>query len=1249
MSTPKRVLLVDDNPDDRLLTVLALGKAFPALEVEQIGDAQHLSRALEAGDFDLVITRDHLCWGDGLEVLRQVKERWGECPVLMVTAADAEGTAVEAMRVGLDDYVVRSTTRFVRLASAVQLALGRAQQRKALRAAETRYWHLFERVPVGLYRTALDGRIVEANSALVEMLGYPDRESLLAVSAAEMFAHPEEREREQALLEREGVVRGFEMQLRRCDGTVIWVRDTCRAVRDGDGQVTCYEGSLEDITERKHAEEALDRQRGLYESLLKVQSDLGKVLVILDLESTQILYASEAFSRITGYTEAELLALPSFLRMVVPEEGAVLRDLLHGWMQRQGVSDRCEVTVVGRHGQHVRLEITANEVYQVEGRTRAITTVRDVTERRRAEEALRHYVERLRALHDIDQAILETRSPEEITAAALRHIRELVPCLGAGVVMLDPEAGEAVVVAAAVEELPVRAGMRFSLQSFRDSREALEALHQGQVYVGEDFLDLSQPLPVVGDLYEKGMRAVLSVPLLFQDELVGFLALGAGEPHDFDDEGIEIVREVARSLAIAVQRERAEEEIRRHTAQLEALRQVGLELTAELNLDALLRFIVSKAVELVGGTSGGLYLYRPERNLLEWVVSVGSLALPVGAVLRRGEGLSGQVWETGQPLIVDDYQQWEGRAPTYDGLPVAAVVGVPVQWGGRLLGVVNVSSDVAGVFTPADAEQLNLFATQAAIAIQNARLFEQEREQRELAEALAEAAAVVGSTLDLDQVLDRILVQVERVVTGDAFDIMLIEDGKARMVRWRGYERVEDIDRFPPPPVPLTRYPSLVKMAQTGRPVVLADIQGDPDWVHEKGQEWLRAYVAAPIRVAGVTVGFLNVTGSRPGQFGPDDGWRLEVFARQAATAVENAQLYRELRNYTEGLEDRVRERTAQLQAQYARLEAILRSTTDGIVVTDREGEVMQANPVALRWLSQTLAPHDAQRLREALRGLAQRARERPERLLELSGLDLQLNAAPIAEPGADEGAVVAVHDVSHLKALDRMKSRFVSNVSHELRTPITTIQLYAGLLRQSPPEKLREYLDALENEANRQARLVEDILQISRIEAGRLELSLKPIPLNDLADAVVVAHRVLAESRQLTLKHRPAKPGPVALADRDQMTQVLNNLVLNAIQYTPEGGRVTVSAGRQEADGREWGLISVADSGIGIPDEELPHIFERFFRGERPQQLQIPGTGLGLAIVKEIVELHGGRITVESHSGRGTTFTVWLPLAEGR
>jgi PAS domain S-box-containing protein len=242
--SPLHILLIDDNPDDRTLVIRELRREFPKLQVTQIIDAKGFSQALETGNFDLVITDYQLRWTDGLAVLRAIKNSWPDCPVVMFTATGSEEVAVEAMKAGLNDYVLKSPKHFSRLPAAIQIGLRQVEQRRALREAEMRYQSLFDGVPVGLYRSSPAGQFLDVNPALVSMLGYPNRQVLMAVNVAHLYVSPEERQQWQTVVERDGVVQNFEVRIRRNDGTIIWVRNNARAVRDNDGRTLYYEGAM---------------------------------------------------------------------------------------------------------------------------------------------------------------------------------------------------------------------------------------------------------------------------------------------------------------------------------------------------------------------------------------------------------------------------------------------------------------------------------------------------------------------------------------------------------------------------------------------------------------------------------------------------------------------------------------------------------------------------------------------------------------------------------------------------------------------------------------------------------------------------------------------------------------------------------------------------------------------------------------------------------------------------------------------
>lgn len=261
LEAPLRVVLLDDDPGMRALIERELSRDFPALQVEHITEEQAFAQALERGDFDLVITDYRLRWTDGLTVLWTVKARYPDRLVIMFTATGNEEMAVEAMKAGLDDYILKSPEHIVRLPGAV-------------REAESRYRSLFEGMPIGLYSVTPEGQFLDANPALAEMLGYPDQESLLAVNMTDVLMNVDDFQRCKALVEREGIARDFEIQMRRRDGTIIWVRNNIRAVRDAEGRILHFEGSLGDITERKRAEEEIQHRLAELEAVNRVSTAL---------------------------------------------------------------------------------------------------------------------------------------------------------------------------------------------------------------------------------------------------------------------------------------------------------------------------------------------------------------------------------------------------------------------------------------------------------------------------------------------------------------------------------------------------------------------------------------------------------------------------------------------------------------------------------------------------------------------------------------------------------------------------------------------------------------------------------------------------------------------------------------------------------------------------------------------------------------------------------------------------------------
>ncbi|GAB4535441.1 MAG: hypothetical protein Kow0063_19700 [Anaerolineae bacterium] len=354
-------------------------------------------------------------------------------------------------------------------------------------------------------------------------------------------------------------------------------------------------------------------------------------------------------------------------------------------------------------------------------------------------------------------------------------------------------------------------------------------------------------------------------------------------------------------------RKQLEEEMHRRFAELTILHATLLDITVEHDLSALLYTIVERATQLLEATGGGLYLCDAERREVRCVVSYNTPRDYKGVVLKYGEGAAGKVAETGMPLIIDDYRTWPGRASIYEEeQPFTAVISAPMIWQGEVTGVLHVLHHLeTGCFTQRDLELLSLFAHQAAIAVENARLLEAEREQRELAEALREVGIAIGATLDLDSVLDRVLEQIARVVPYDSANLMLVEEGGTRVARQCGYRQfgAEVAREITALSFNVSETANLRWMAETGQPLVIPDTAAYAGWVPLKVTSYVRSWAGAPILVEGQVVAFLSVDKAEPGFYQPKHARHLAAFAGQAAVAIQNARLFEETRRQAEQLE----------------------------------------------------------------------------------------------------------------------------------------------------------------------------------------------------------------------------------------------------------------------------------------------------------------------------------------------------------
>lgn len=346
----------------------------------------------------------------------------------------------------------------------------------------------------------------------------------------------------------------------------------------------------------------------------------------------------------------------------------------------------------------------------------------------------------------------------------------------------------------------------------------------------------------------------------------------------------------------------------------------------------------------------------------------------------------------------------------------------------------------------------------------------------------------------------------------------------------------------------------------------------------------------------------------------------------------------------------RLKETMEEISDEKEKMEAILINMADGVIALNSKGEVIHINPAARQMLLLEKDP-TGEDFKPALKSIFKidmkdfmgedtKAREE---LVNIGEVMLKSIIAPLKRESRVIGLIMLLQDITRQFWLDNMRKEFVANVSHELRTPLTTIKSYAETLLEGAldePSIARQFLNVVNNEAERMTRLVNDLLELSRLDNKQTRWNKKALQPADILKDVISKMIVNVKKKNLALKTTISEDLPDIFADRDKIEQVFQNILSNAIKYTPEGGEISVSLDVIEDKIR----IVFSDTGIGIPKEDLPRLFERFYRVDKTRSREMGGTGLGLSIAKEIVEAHDGSISIDSELNRGTKVTILLP-----
>lgn len=1157
-----KVLLIQEDrlEAQRIRSMLAEfgGRRF---ELEYTDRLSRGLKHLAQGGIDIILLNPPLPDGEGLDTLLEVRAKAPALPIVVLTDLDDGALAVEALKAGAQDYLPKSRLNGDLLVRAIRDAMERHQfQAKLIHRSQ----ELLQAAPDAIIITDHEGRIALINRQAEKLFGY-DREALLG-KPVEMLvpeplreAHIQHRAAYYSSPRAQSMSRAFsDIAGRRKDGKLVPVEISLSPLKTEEGIFVI--SAVRDVTATKRLQSTL---RESQRTLLTLMGNLpGMAYRCRNDKDWTFEFASDGCFNLTGYKPEDLIQSRaiSYGQLIHPEDRDQVWDDVQAALEKKRPFELTYRIATATGAQKWVWERGIG-VFSPEEPLEALEGfITDITKRKEAEESLERHAREIEALYDISQTVINSIELKDIADGILGKVLE-IGRFDIGVIrLLEPSNKSLLPIASRGYRHPekIRAMQMGQKGPTRGASQAQVLASRG-AFVCENVLSSEG----FRTFKKEGVESLIVVPAQTGDEVLGTIQVGSRTPRKFQPEEIRLLKAIGNQLGVGAQKSRFHEATQKNQERLRALHEIDKAITSTLDLRIILDILLEKIDLFLPYGAATVRLVDKKSGLLEPVAcrNVDEKAWKDGR-WTGGRGLASVVFKNNAPVIVKNVQN-DPRVQDMDfhrKHQLTSYLGVPLIVKDEPLGVLNFYTKKEHEFSQEQVELLATLAGQAAVAIYNARLYEEtkmsqrtlELTNQQLQKSLRELSGLYAAltpltpTESVNQMMNSIVERLMETTGADAALVRLQDAATESLscVAHRGFpERYFAING-------LEWYKSggaLVKhVLETAEPILSSDIATDsrfPRKVHlEVG---LLSCTFLPLQVTGDVRGIIHLAARAAGHFSDEQKDYLMAIARQMGIALENREI----------------------------LDKLLTSRND-------------------------------------------------------------------------------------LERAVKVRDEFLSVMSHELRTPLNIVTGYTGLVSDGMLGEINEdqknALAKVMKQSEHLLRMLGSILQATQIGSGQVKINWGELDVGDFLDELKATYEVPLK-KDISLNWDYDSHLPALKTDSEKLGQVLQNLIDNGIKFT-EKGTVTISARLVEPDGHQWSPASsqqgsngwiafkVTDTGIGIPKESLPVIFNMFCQVDSSETRRFEGAGLGLYIARKYCELLGGTIEVESELGKGSTFTVTIP-----